>query len=250
MTDPDRTQPTRSDHAPQNGTATSTRARIDQIRTRINQLQEEKELELLILQLHDLEQELVQLRSRRRSLPNRAGRARTRSPVSRRSRPPRTRSRSPDRVAAAATAGPSSLNPGALAPAPAAAATASVTAELAVSSSTPVSESSDTSDYASPSLPVKSEPTELNSGAEQPRQPASDANTNADPSPGLEALRPPAEWCQRCLRCMEKEPTLRCVLSPRSTRGKCVRCCNTHGCCEPVRASYPKLPTSIPGIPN
>lgn len=99
--------------------------------------------------------------------------------------------------------------------------------------------SSETESQSPPPL-IKTEPTDSNPTAANPgprrnpspHPPPTDPNPNSETEP----LRPPAEWCQRCLRCMEKEPTIRCVLSPRSPRGKCIRCCNTHGTCEPVRS--------------
>jgi hypothetical protein len=231
MADPDDTShPPRSSDATQNGTesATSTRARINQIRNRINQLQEEKELELLLLQLHEQEQELEQLRNRRRSLPAQAARYPTRSPVTR-ALQPRARSRSPDRVAtkAAPTRPESEPTP---APEPA----APVSVEPAALSSLRMPEPSLASDFSSQSPRIKSEPADSDPDFVEQSEPDSNPTRTPDAASGTGGIRPPGECCRSCILGMLRKPHLCCVVYPGSLCGKCTPCYNKKTVCEPV----------------
>lgn len=215
-------RPQTGSNAMQNGPVTSMRERIIQVRNEVNQLQEEKELELLIRQRDNLQQELAQLRSCQPPRTSHAARRRSRSPISRTTQQQRARSRNPDRVVIMST-------PPA-APAPA----SPVAAEHSMSES-----SSMPSDSDSESPDIKSEREDPNPTAAQ--QPVPGAIPAPNINPGIDAPRPPSEWCRRCLLALGKEPQLCC--QPRKPGGKCIRCLNSHLRCEPVCpfSTYPFL---------
>ena len=159
------------------GASSSTRARIDEARKRIDQLKEEKELELLLSEHDSLEQELAEIRSRRRFLhwpltqsPSFLLERRSTSPVAQ---------------------GPSTQ---------------------AIDSSTPAV-----------------------SMVGGPRMSPSHAPSGILPLPSSSTQwREPFQWCLSCIDCLAEEPMNRCVTTPQSPGGKCIRCTHKNVPCEPV----------------